>query len=311
MRWAKQGLIFVPSGQGGWIKSHAQMPAVHVRGDHLRIYFSTRPSTGCSVPAFIDVDIHDPSRVLRICERPLLQPGSAGSFDEHGMMPTMLIKEGDNLRLYYTGWSRLAGEAAYNNSSGVAISRDAGDTFERLFRGPVLSRKHNEPFSATLSWIVREQSGLWHMWYSTDIEWVPGDDRLEPLYLICYAWSRDGIEWLRSGTTIIPVRSPGEAQSRPTIFYRDGIWHMWFCYRGSRQFRGGASAYRMGYARSTDLRTWHRDDAAAGIDVSESGWDSQMVAYPCVVETPIGVLMFYNGNGFGASGIGWAQLEER
>ena len=100
-----------------------------------------------------------------------------------------------------------------------------------------------------------------------------------------------------------------EAQSRPTILYRGGMWHMWFCHRGSRQFRDGASAYRMGYARSADLQTWQRDDAAAGIDVSESGWDSTMLAYPCVVTTPAGVLMFYNGNGFGASGLGWARLE--
>jgi len=310
MRWTKQGLIFVPSGQGGWINSHAQMPTVQIRDDHLRIYFSTRPSAGCSVPAFIDVDIDDPTRVRRICERPLLEPGQAGSFDEHGMMPTMLVEEGNDLLLYYTGWSRLAGKAAYNNSSGVAISRDAGDTFKRLFPGPVLSRTHNEPFSATLSWIIRDQSGTWHMWYSTGTEWVPGDERLEPVYLICYARSRDGVEWARSGATIIPVLSPLEAQSRPTILHRGGAWHMWFCYRGSQQFRGGASAYRMGYARSTDLRTWERDDAAAGIDVSDSGWDSQMVAYPCVVETPAGVLMFYNGNGFGASGIGWAKLNE-
>jgi predicted GH43/DUF377 family glycosyl hydrolase len=85
---------------------------------------------------------------------------------------------------------------------------------------------------------------------------------------------------------------------------------MWFCHRGSREFRDGTGAYRIGYASSTDLRNWQRADAAAGIDVSESGWDAKMIAYPCVVETPAGVLMFYNGNGFGASGLGWARLED-
>jgi hypothetical protein len=57
MRWIKQGLVFMPSGQGGWMKSHAQMPVVHVRDDRLRIYFSTRPSAGMSIPTFIDVVI--------------------------------------------------------------------------------------------------------------------------------------------------------------------------------------------------------------------------------------------------------------
>ena len=262
------------------MNSHAQMPVVQVRSSCLRIFFSTRPSAGCSVPAFIDVDIEDPSRVRSICERPLLELGPAGGFDEHGMMPTMIVEKGSDLLLYYTGWSRLAGNAPYNNASGVAISRDGGDTFERLFPGPVLSRTHNEPLSTTLSWIVRDQSGLWHMWYSTGTEWVAGEGQLEPVYLICYAWSRDGIEWTRSGKTIIPADSPLEAQSRPTVLYRGGVWHMWFCFRGSRQFRGGASAYRMGYARSTDLRTWHRDDAAAGIDVTGSGWDFKWSPIP-------------------------------
>jgi hypothetical protein len=310
MRWVKQGLIFTATGQGGWINSHAQMPVAQLRRDGLRLYFSTRPSAGCSVPAFIDVDIDNPTSVRNVCKRPLLELGAPGGFDEHGIMPTMILERDSDLLLYYTGWSRLAGKAPYNNSSGVAISYDGGDTFARRFPGPILSRTWIEPLSATLSWIVRDDAGILHMWYSTGIEWVPGDSHLEPVYLICYAWSYDGVAWKRTGRTIIPTVSPLEAQSRPVVIYRDGAWHMWFCYRGSQGFRGGAAAYRMGYARSTDLRTWERDDAAAGIDVSDSGWDSEMIAYPCVIETPAGLLMFYNGNGFGASGIGWAKLEE-
>jgi len=85
---------------------------------------------------------------------------------------------------------------------------------------------------------------------------------------------------------------------------------MWFCHRGSKDFREGGEAYRIGYARSADLRHWERDDHAAGFEMSVSGWDAKMFAYPCVVDTPAGTLMFYNGNGFGASGFGWARLED-
>jgi len=310
MRWIKQGLVFVPSGHDGFMNSHAQMPAVQVRADRLRVYFSTRPRASVSVPAFIDVAIDDPSRVLMVHSRPLLDLGPPASFDEHGVMPTMAVDRDTDVLLYYTGWSRLAGQAPYNNSSGVAVSHDGGTTFERLFPGPVLTRSAREPFSATLSWIVVDAEGIWRMWYSTGTEWVQGDERMEPVYVICQAWSRDGIDWIRDGRPVVPPVDRFEAQSRPTILYRGGIWHMWFCHRGSSQFRDGVSSYRMGYARSTDLKVWERDDLAAGIDVSDSGWDSTMVAYPCVVTTPIGILMFYNGNGFGASGFGWAKLEE-
>ena len=35
-----------------------------------------------------------------------------------------------------------------------------------------------------------------------------------------------------------------------------------------------------------------------------------MIAYPCVVQTPAGLLMFYNGNDFGRGGFGYAVWEE-
>jgi len=308
MRWVKRGLIFAPSGQGGWMNSHAQMPVALPRGDTTRIYFSTRPSPGTSLPAFIDVRSDDPSRVAAVGGRPLLELGPPGSFDEHGIMPTMVVDRGQTILLYYTGWSRLAGAAPYNNSTGVAISRDGGTTFERLFNGPVLTRTPREPLSATLSWTIIEAEGLWHMWYSTGTHWVQGRDRMEPVYVICQARSSDGIDWMRDGQPILPLAYPDEAQSRPTVLRRDGVWHMWFCHRGSHGFRDGDAAYRIGYARSADLRHWERDDTAAGFEMSPSGWDAKMFAYPCVTDTPAGVLMFYNGDGFGASGLGWATL---
>ena len=83
---------------------------------------------------------------------------------------------------------------------------------------------------------------------------------------------------------------------------------MWFCYRGSRDFRDGEDAYRIGYAHSDDLKRWTRDDCGTGIGPSEHGWDSKMVAYPAVVIANGRTLMFYNGNGFGVDGFGYATL---
>ena len=36
----------------------------------------------------------------------------------------------------------------------------------------------------------------------------------------------------------------------------------------------------------------------------------RMLAYPYVIQTPYGTYLFYNGNGFGQSGFGYALLEE-
>jgi len=76
---------------------------------------------------------------------------------------------------------------------------------------------------------------------------------------------------------------------------------MWYSVRGT--------AYRIGYAESADGITWQRADPSAGIEVSRSGWDSEMIEYAYVVDRIGARHMFYNGNGYGRSGLGYARLQ--
>lgn len=76
---------------------------------------------------------------------------------------------------------------------------------------------------------------------------------------------------------------------------------MWFSHKGT--------TYRLGYAESEDGITWHRRDEYAGLDVSETGWDSEMVEYAAIVRYKDQHFMFYNGNNYGYDGIGLA-IEE-
>lgn len=85
---------------------------------------------------------------------------------------------------------------------------------------------------------------------------------------------------------------------------------MWYCYRGTKDYRTGRSqSYRIGYAESQDGIHWTRKDECVGIDVSENGWDSEMIAYPYIYKHMDTTYLFYNGNGFGKSGFGYAILE--
>ena len=86
---------------------------------------------------------------------------------------------------------------------------------------------------------------------------------------------------------------------------------MFFCYRHATGFRDKKErGYRIGYAYSTDLTTWTRDDEKVGIDVSEEGWDSDMLCYPHVFHCDDKVYLLYNGNDFGRNGFGLAVLED-
>lgn len=307
VRWRKHGLVFCPDGETGWMASHAQVPTVLTLVDRFRVFVACRPTVGLSLTGWVDLDRRDPMRVLAVSPAPILEPGPRGSFDEHGIMPSGIVEADGQVRLYYSGWCRLAGGAPYHNTTGLAVSEDGGLTFHRACPGPVLDRTPQEPFSATSPWVLR-QDATWHAFYSSGLDWIEVEGKPEHVYDIRHATSEDGVDWRRGGPPAIAQRHCQEALTRPTILQEpNGDWSMWFCYRGSYGFRDDGDAYRVGFARSADLATWERDDAAAGIGVTEGGFDSRMVAYPCAVEADGRRLMFYNGDGFGRTGFGLAE----
>ncbi|MEK9969983.1 MAG: hypothetical protein VW600_12665, partial [Ferrovibrio sp.] len=71
-----------------------------------------------------------------------------------------------------------------------------------------------------------------------------------------------------------------------------------------------AGDYTPGYATSADGVHWERDDSQVGIGLSEQGWDSRHLCYPCLIGYGSHVWMFYNGNDMGVDGFGYAELIE-
>jgi hypothetical protein len=192
---------------------------------------------------------------------------------------------------------------------GYAISRDAGVSFEKQGTGPMLAASLHEPFVISGP-KVRRFGDVWYLWYIAGTTWIPSDDRPEPVYRIRMATSADGIRWQRRNREIIPVRlEANECQASPDVIYAGGRYHMFFCYRYSLGYRGREKGYRIGYASSIDLEHWQRDDSRAGIDVSDAGWDSEMISYPHVFELDGRTLMFYLGNQVGRHGFGLAELD--
>lgn len=309
LEWNKLGRIFTASGQFGWINSHAQVPTALVLGDRIRIYFATRPTSGFSLTTYIDVDIDDPLRVININDKPILEAGAVGMFDEFGIMPSHAIRRNDEIWLYYGGWSRQI-NTPYSNWTGLAVSHDNGVTFEKAFKGPILDRTPNEVYSATAPCLF-QHDGLFHMWYASGIAWHEVGGGLEEEYTIMHATSTDGLCWKREGVPILENdKFLIEPKHRPAVFVHDGVFHMLFCYRSVSDFRDGLNSYRLGLAKSEDLKHWTRSDGDAGLLCSSEGWDSKMIAYPYIVNARGRTLMFYNGNGFGAEGFGVAELKK-
>lgn len=306
MKWVKKGRIFTASGDYGWMNSHTQVPTALVFDDRIRIFFSTRAEDGMSRTTFIDLDKNDPARILSLHPQPILEFGEPGMFDEHGSIPNHVFRHDGKVYLFYVGWSRRQ-SVPYSNWMGMATSDDDGTTFRKSFQGPILDRTPDEVYSAT-GLICQEHQGEWFGWYATGTAWLLINGRWEHTYELRFCRSGDLVNWERPNKPIFPNTLPNESNTRPTVIFMDGKWHMWFCYRGTRDFRDGADSYRIGYAWSPDLLDWKREDDQAGITVSADGWDSAMTAYPCVVKVDDRILMFYAGNGFGRAGFGYAEL---
>lgn len=316
MKWQKLGKIFDPTEHtlANRCVEFAQSPQTLVMDDRVRVYFSTRErdSVGkyLSHVAYADFSL-DMSRLLDVSSHTVLPLGGLGCFDEHGIFPINVMRDGDRVLAYTTGWNRKVSVSA-DASIGLCISHDDGQTFERHGTGPLLTASLNEPFLVADAFVAR-YGDVYHMWYIYGTKWskFTETEPLDRVYKIAHATSPDGIQWQRDGRQIIGDRvNADECQALPTVIHVDGLYHMYFCYRHAHGFRTNSSlAYRIGYAYSTDLVNWTRDDALAGIDVSADGWDAHMQCYPHVFACAGKVYMLYNGNEFGRNGFGLAVLE--
>lgn len=309
MAWIKRGLIFDPSVHAEWIYSHAQVPTAFCRPDCIRVFFAGRNTKGESFITYVDVDIENPSKILYVHDRPIIDPGKMGTFDDEGMMPSEIILKNNIVYMYYSGWNRRL-TCPYHNATGVLISTDFGETFNRPFDGPVLDRIATEPYLAVTPSIVIEKS-IWKMWYVSGLSWQVVDGKVEPIYAIKYSYSEDGIQWIRPNSICIPQLHEQEAFSRPCVIKDDDLYRMWFCFRDSKDYRGGKGSYRIGYAESVDGISWQRNDILANWMRSGDDWESVMQCYPYIIDVVCNNknkrYMFYNGNGFGRSGFGYAE----
>jgi hypothetical protein len=300
MRWRKLGMIFCPDGSSPWMRSHAALPLpVRLEGDAHRIFFSARDEKQRSHVGYVDVNLRDPSRVLAVSAAPLLAPGEAGAFDDSGVSLGSLVDDGTRLRLYYMGWN-LGVRAPWRNSIGLAEAQPGRDGFRRYSAGPVMDRSPEDPYTLSYPWVMRESSGLWRMWYGSHLSW--GSGAADMTHAVKHAVSDDGIAWRRNGKVVIgPDNAGTQAIARPCVIRDGDVYRMWYAYRGD--------AYRIGYAESGDGLSWTRKDGEAGIATAPSGWDSEMLCYPCVFDHAGNRYMLYNGNGYGVTGFGLAISE--
>lgn len=313
MAWVKIGKLFDPVGSPDFadFDGFAQSPQALVFDDFVRIYFSIRKRTPgqkfVSHIQYIEMD-KALAKILAVSRGPVIELGKRGTFDEHGIFPMNVLRVGERIFGYTSGWTRRC-SVSVDTGIGLAVSEDQGKTFRRLGDGPILTASLHEPFLVCDPFVQRFE-GIFHMWYIYGTCWrrYGGQPQPDRTYLIGHAVSQDGIVWRKEGRAIISPRRETECQALPTVIRHRGAYHMYFCHRQSSDFRRNRdNSYRIGHAYSRDLVDWARDDEGAGIDVSDAGWDSEMMCYPHAFACEGQIYLLYNGNAFGREGFGLAR----
>lgn len=300
MKWTKLGLIFSPAGKDSWMRTHAALPvALQLGGDLYRVYFASRDRYNRSHVGFIEFDINSPDKILYVCSEPVLIPGPLGYFDDHGVYASSLVRHYDKLYMYYIGWNPGARKPLFYSSIGLAMSEDGGKTFEKIFRGPIMSRSEYDPCLVTSPFVLKDETA-WRMWYVSGFKWEERDGQFDSYYDIKHAESNNGVDWKREGVVCINLRNGETNIARPWVVQEDGLYRMWYS-------SNTGSGYRIGYATSGDGFSWTRYGTPSGLEPSSSGWDSEAMAYPSVIKHGERWFMFYNGNSFGRDGIGLAM----
>lgn len=302
MKWLKHGLVFNPE-IFTWAVDTALQPTPLILDDRIRVFIGSRDDAGVSRVGYVDLDKNDLMKVIGWSENPILDVGEDGCFDESGVVPSAVVKVNDTIYMYYAGY-QLGTKVRFTVLGGLAISDDNGASFQRTQKTPVFERNSTETlFRVPHSVLV--DKGIWKAWYGGGDKFVQGKTKTLPVYNIRYAESNDPCSFPDAGSVLLETQGDEYRLGRPYVFKKTGNeFYLFYGYSSEN------APYQLGCAFSSDLNEWKRIDEEVGLELSADGWDSEMMAYPSVIEVNGKVFMFYNGNEYGRYGFGVAELRE-
>lgn len=281
----------------------AMLPTPLLIDERLRIFIGFCDRSNVGRIGYVDVNPNNPKEIIAISENPVLDIGRNGCFDDNGVVPISVLRKGDEIYLYYVGF-QLGVKVPYYMFGGLAISSDNGESFYRYSESPILDRCGDEVYARCGINVIYDE-GKYKMWYvgSKHEGWTVSEGKLKPLYTMKYVESDDGVHWHGEPVQCLEYKNDDEHGFGRPYVWRDGnILKMFY------SIRTYSRGYYIGYAESNDGINWNRLDDEAGIGLSRNGWDDKNISYPVIFKHNGHTYMFYNGNGCGKTGFGYAKL---
>lgn len=303
MKFKKLGLVYQPPFDNSWRDNSGLTPTPFlVDNDTIRIFAGFRDPSGVSRIGYVDVESDDPTIVKKISERPVLDIGRPGMFDDNGMILGDIFSYQGKVYMAYVGF-QLVQNVKFLAFSGLAEQDEQGEFFNRTIETPFLDRSTDAIYIRAIHSVLVENDEI-RIWYATGNGWQKIDNKYYPQYDISTQVSNNLNGFLSKGTKCI-TNDPANGEyriGRPRVYIWKDKYVMFYTY-GTIDGR-----YMAGMANSDDGIHWHRNDENLGIELSEKGWDSVHLSYPALITVKGRTFMFYNGNNMGYEGFGCAEL---
>lgn len=301
MSWIRKGKIFGrDTCDLDWLRLNTQLPIPYlIEKDRLRLFLTFCDEENRGRLGYLDVSPDNPSVVLDYSKNPLLDLGKTGCFDENGVVSTAIFIEDGKIYLYYCGFQKHV-YYPYSSLTGVAVSADGGNTFERVRETPMLERKDGEMFIRTGAGIYKF-GDMYRVYYASGNEWFDLNGKLVPKYSFKYIDSKSQISFEGEGIDLFQLEDDEYGMTAPQIFKTETGYDMVY------SIRSISKGYHMGYASSPDGIHFIRKDKVMDIDRPEGEFDSDMVCYGKCYKHKERIYLFYSGNHYGMDGIGWAE----
>lgn len=300
MKWIKGNLIYKAPFDGSWKDNSFLQPTPLILEDRIRVYGGLRDINGVGRVGFVDLDKSNPQKIVQISEKPVLDIGKEGMFDENGVVPTSILRKENKIFMYYAGYM-LGKKVRMLIFTGLAVSFDNGETFTRYQEFPITDRTNGEELFRVIHTIF-EDNGKYKVYYGAGNYFIQGEYKTLPVYDIRYMESDDAIHFNNAGITIVPIKDGCHRVGRPYVFKENNVYKMYYGY-GTEKI-----PYRLAYTESKDGINWENKDI--NLELSKDGWDYHMMAYPAFIRVDKKGYLFYNGNNYGKDGFGYAELIE-
>ena len=294
--WTRLGHVFVPESP----LTHAMLPTPLRLKDAIRVYFASCDRNLRGRIFSVDLELHDPQKIVPESFRLVLDLGESNSFDADGVNPSCLVMRDSEIFLYYIGWKR-SDNVPYTLLSGLAVSKDSGVTFEKISDHPILPPTEEGRFFRTAPYVYAGDDGRWNMLYISGSRFFKSPHGKDlPLYSLFHASSDDGINWRSESRILDP--DPAQDQigfGRPVLWHEDASPSLLLSERSASGYRLRCYSFCEGKLLCSDV-----------LDGLRADWERDMTCFGAPLIIGGLEYLFYNGNGFGASGFGIAKREK-